>query len=428
MVLRIQYLKYRIVPGGQLEPYFLGKDDGIALATRLLEHLESFIEQPRREVDLEEPVTWVPDIRVARALIATAFSRFYKFIPRQLDDLVINKELTELHKTGITNLEEVRRWFWRFVEEKYKGFIPRSERIQAYTLATQELHLSSPETLEHLLIAHREEYMLLRHRDNLPSAQDLLHAYNYEVLETLLYHSESVSIILSKGSLGTAARTLLRLTKRFGVLVDLEQTNGGLRATIAGPRLFFGRSSPFGWNIAQVLTRLIKESGSLGIQIVDFTINVVLRDRHYIVRLTPNTAPSFLSSDEAREDEAFLDSKVEEQFYWSWHSNKYRGWDIVREPDAIIIGKRLIIPDFALIKNEQKVLLEIVGYWREEYTRKKLEQLQMLQASGLKNLILLVDRKYRQHFTKCPYPSIFYTRKGRRYDIPYGKVLKALPG
>ncbi len=427
MVLRLQYLKYRVIPGGQLEPYFLDREDDRDISARILEHLESFIGKPRCEVDLETPVTWVPDIRVARALVATALSRFYIFIPRKLEDFITEEELAELHKLGITNLEEVRYKFWRFVEEKYNGFIPRSERTSAYALFTQEQCLSSPEILKHLLVVHREEYMILQHRDSSPSIQEFLHAYNYEVLETLLYHSESVSITLSQGSLGTAARTLLRLTKRFGVLVDLEQTSEGLRANIAGPRLFFGRSSPFGWNIAQVITNLLKDAGALDTQVVDFTINLVLRDRHYMVRLASDTAPSFLPQDEGREDEAFLDSKVEEQFYWSWHSNKYRGWDIIREPDAIIIGTRMIIPDFALIKGDHKVLVEIVGYWREEYTRKKLEQLQVLQNHGLKDLILLVDKKYQRYFTKSPYATIFYTRKGRRYEIPYGKILKALP-
>jgi predicted nuclease of restriction endonuclease-like RecB superfamily len=426
MVLRLQYLKYRVIPGGQLEPYFLDREAGKTVSARILKHLESFLGKPRSEIDLEEPLTWVPDIRVARALIATALSRFYIFIPRVLADLVTETELTELTKQGITNLEEIRYWFWRFVEETYNGFIPRSERNLAYTQVAQKLGLSSADKIKILLVAHREKNMLLHLRNGTPSTEEFLRAYNFEVLETLLYHSESVTITLSEGSLGTAARTLLRLTKRFGVLVDLEKTSKGLQAAIVGPRVFFGRSSPYGWNIAQVLTCLLEDAVALGIQVVEFSINVVLRDRHYLVSLKPETTPSFLPRVEARE-EAFLDSKVEEQFYWSWHSNKYRGWDIIREPDAIILGKRMMIPDFALVKGDQKVLLEIIGYWREEYTKKKLEQLQMLHAHGLKNLILLIDKKYKRYFSKCPYPAIFYGRKGRRYDLPYGKVLKALP-
>lgn len=426
MVLRLQYLKYRVIPGGQLEPYFLDRDEDKVVSARILKHLESFIGKSRSEIDLESPLTWVPDIRVARALIATALSRFYIFIPRELEDLVIEEEQKELKNQGITNLEEIRYWFWRFVEEKYNGFIPRSERSLAYTSAAQELGLTSSDKVKILLVANREENMLLHRRNGTPSTQEFVRAYNYEVLETLLFHSESVSITLSEGSLGTAARTLLRLTKRFGVLIDLEKTSKGLHAAIAGPRLFFGRSSPFGWNIAQVLTHLLADAASIGIQIVDYTINVVLRDRHYLVRLKPETTPSFLPRMEARE-EAFLDSKVEEQFYWSWHSNKYRGWDIIREPDAIIIGTRMMIPDFALVKDNHKVLLEIVGYWREEYTRKKLEQLQLLHTHGLKDLILLIDKKFKRYFSKCPYPTIFYARKGRRYEIPYGKILKELP-
>jgi predicted nuclease of restriction endonuclease-like RecB superfamily len=118
---------------------------------------------------------------------------------------------------------------------------------------------------------------------------------------------------------------------------------------------------------------------------------------------------------------------VEEQFYWSWRNNKFRGWDVVREPDALIIGSMLIVPDFALVKGDQKVLVEIIGYWREEYTEKKQAQLQALKRQGLVNLILLVDKRHEKAFAKSVYPTFYFRTRGRRYDIPYGKLLQALP-
>lgn len=425
MVLRLQYLKYR-VSGRQLYPYFLGHPRDLEVAERLIEHLERYVGTPRGDVDLETPEEWVPDVRIAKALIATALSRFYRFTAQQLEELLGEEELRRLHGLGIGSLEEFRLRFWRFVEEHYGGFIPSSQREQALALAAKEFNLADAEQVEKLLTAHREEYMLLQRQDSTPTAQDLIGAYNFEVLETLLYNCETVTFTIRGGSLGGSARTLIRLAKRFGVLVDLERRGGDLRATISGPRVFFGRASPFGWNIAQVLIRLLGDAPSLGISVVDLTIDVVLRDKAYLVRLPPDTLPPLNPRVERREVEAFLDSKVEKQFYWSWRNNRFRGWDIVREPEALIVGERLVVPDFALVKDDRSVLVEIIGYWREEYTRKKQAQLEALHRQGLKDLILLVDAKHRRHFSKSPYPVFFYRSRGHRYEIPYAKILKEL--
>jgi predicted nuclease of restriction endonuclease-like RecB superfamily len=200
-----------------------------------------------------------------------------------------------------------------------------------------------------------------------------------------------------------------------------------LRATITGPRTFFGRATSFGWNIAQVISHLLREAPSLGITIKQIAIDVILRNRHYSVKFGDDAFPEITPKGLIREDEAFLDSKVEKQFYWSWHNNKFRGWDIIREPEAFIFGSQIIIPDFALIKGDQRVLVEIIGYWREEYTQKKQTQLEQLKQNGLQHMILLVDTKHRRHFSKSTYPTVYYRAKGNRYEIPYGKILKALP-
>ncbi len=425
MVLRLQYLKYHS-SGGQLTPYFLRHPDDEEIPKRLIDFLETYIDKHREEVDLDTPTTWVPDVRIARALVATALSRFYIFEARKLEDLLTSQELTELRRLGIASLEDLRLWYWSIIQEQYNGFIPREKSQAVLDKIAKTLNLEAAK-MNNLLTAHRDEHMLLQRQGSCPTAKDLLSAYNFEVLETLLYNSESISITITGGSLGSAARVLFHSTKRFGVLIDLEQTNEGLQATIMGPRLFFGRSSSFGWNIAQVITYLLREASRLNIQLVDLKINVVLRDRYYVVHLTPEKLPAFLPRGELHEEEAFLDSKVEKQFYWAWKNNKFRGWDIIREPEAITFGSSMVIPDFALVKDDKKVLLEIIGYWREEYTQKKKAQLEALRNLGLKDFILLVDNKHRKHFSKSVYPVIFYKPKGQRYEIPYGKILKALP-
>ncbi len=425
MVLRLQYLKYQI-KGVNLLPYFLDCHKDQALPQRLIDFFETNIMKLRRSIDLDEPLLWAPDNRIVRALLATLMGRFYTFTPQQIEDLLDEKQLQELRRRGIATLEDFRLWYWQFIQDKYGGYILRDMYNEAIAQVAGILKIV-PEKVKQLLFAHREEQMILHRNNGKPSAADLIGNYNYEVLETLLYNSDTVKLAISGSSLGAAARSLLKHTKRYGVLVDLESFNKALHASIAGPRLFFGRASSFGWNIAQVITCLLQQAPSLGIQVNSISIDVILRDRNYVVQLDSGSLPKLIPRGLDRETEAFLDSKVEKQFYWSWHTNKFRGWDIIREPEALIFGNHLIIPDFALVKGAHRVLLEIIGYWREEYTQKKRAQLELLKQLGLKHMILLIDTKHKRYFTNSIYPVVFYRVRGSRYEIPYGKILNALP-
>lgn len=425
MVLRLQYLKYQI-RGSSLLPYFLNHPKDQALPQRLIKYLEAHLDEAKGQIDLATPLTWAPDNRVVRALFATLFSRFYSFSPQLLPDLLDDSQLTSLRRHGIDSLEDFRLWFWQYVQNHYDGFLPRKKRDEALKKVAHTLGLSI-EDVNHLLIVHREDETLLQRHNSTPSPKELIGGYNYEVLETLLYNSDSVTLLISGASLGATARALLKYTKRYGVLVDLESISRGLRATIAGPRVFFGRASSFGWNIAQVISGLLHHAPNLGIHLDTISIAVILRERDYLVELDADTLPLFIPPFSTREGEAFLDSKVEKQFYWSWHNNKFRGWEIIREPDVFTFGSTLIIPDFALVKGDNRVLIEIIGYWREEYTQKKLAQLSLLKQHGLQQMILLVDSKHRKIFKNSPYPVVFYKSRAKRYEIPYGKILKALP-
>jgi predicted nuclease of restriction endonuclease-like RecB superfamily len=425
MVLRLQYLKYQ-VKGMQLLPYFLLHPQDQALPQRLIDHIEAHVAKPQYTVDFDAPLTWAPDNRIVRALITTLFRRFYSFTPLEIRKILSDSQLTQFQRQGIDSLEDFRLWFWDYIQKHHNGFFHRKNRLEVQKKVAQQLNIE-PDLIEPLLNAHREENTILHRNNGMPSSKDLIEAYNYEVLETLLYNSDTVTLRLSGTSLGATARCLLKYTKRYGVLVDLQSPSKILQATISGPRLFFGRATSYGWNIAQVISNLLREAPSLGITIKHITIEVILRNRQYLVTLAEDGFPEILPKGPIREDEAFLDSKVEKQFYWSWHNNKFRGWDIIREPEAFIFGSQLIIPDFALIKGDHRVLVEIIGYWREEYTQKKQAQLEQLKQNGLQHMILLVDSKHRQQFTKSIYPTVYYKAKGNRYEIPYGKILKALP-
>jgi hypothetical protein len=74
--------------------------------------------------------------------------------------------------------------------------------------------------------------------------------------------------------------------------------------------------------------------------------------------------------------EPTYDSGVEADFAARFRSLDL-DWDLVREPDPLAAGTRVMIPDFAFEYRfaDFRVFFEIMGFWTPEYVAKKLGQL-----------------------------------------------------
>jgi predicted nuclease of restriction endonuclease-like RecB superfamily len=82
------------------------------------------------------------------------------------------------------------------------------------------------------------------------------------------------------------------------------------------------------------------------------------------------------------------DSAIESSFAERWDELK-TDWKLEREVELIPILGSVMIPDFRLVHPDgRKYLLEIVGYWRPEYLRKKFSQ---VRQANCENLILAIS-------------------------------------
>jgi hypothetical protein len=107
------------------------------------------------------------------------------------------------------------------------------------------------------------------------------------------------------------------------------------------------------------------------------------------------------------EEPVQFDSSLEEAFYGSFAGLK-TGWMISREPEPLIAGKTLFIPDFLLEKDGMRVYMEIAGFWTPEYLRRKVAKLKEIRD---RELIVLADEKTScEAFREVP-GVIFYDRK-----------------
>jgi predicted nuclease of restriction endonuclease-like RecB superfamily len=77
--------------------------------------------------------------------------------------------------------------------------------------------------------------------------------------------------------------------------------------------------------------------------------------------------------------EAEFDSTLEEQlsneFTALERAGEAHGWRIEREPEPIVVGDVILVPDFSLTRGARRAYLEIAGYWRPEYRERKLRKL-----------------------------------------------------
>jgi len=65
------------------------------------------------------------------------------------------------------------------------------------------------------------------------------------------------------------------------------------------------------------------------------------------------------------------------------------GWILRREPEPVLAGRQVIIPDFSLEKDGTKVYLEIVGFWTVDYLLRKVEKLKKTDV----DMLVVVNQK-----------------------------------
>jgi uncharacterized protein len=267
---------------------------------------------------------------------------------------------------------------------------------------------ADPGELEQALYADLEnELVLASFRP--PSPDDLIYHYNLSLAQTLLFKATQLTFRANAGH-----KDVLRQLKRLGLMYDAEYNDGRVDITIDGPASAMKLTERYGTAFARLLPFIIAAEGwSVEASVVrkDFSgaprvYRFVLSQRKHgnLFRTWP-------------EDRVEFDSALEEAFYGAFASSA-TGWAISREPEPLITGKWLYIPDFLLEKDGMRVYVEIAGFWTPEYLRRKVAKLKEIKD---RELIVLADEKTScEAFREVP-GVIFYDRK-----VPLKPVIRRL--
>lgn len=218
-----------------------------------------------------------------------------------------------------------------------------------------------------------------------PTPEALLHRYNLSQVQGIFYQATQVILNAHRNDPGEY-KLLFRYLKLFQLMAYIEgDADQGFTITVDGPTSLFKASTRYGLSLAKLLPALLhvtRWSITAQLQRRDFYTKE-LRKGQFSLRSDCGLVSHYPPG-------KTYDSMLEEAFVKRWEKLK-TDWRLEREVDLVPIPGSVMIPDFRLVHADGRShLLEIVGYWRPEYLRKKFAQ---VRKSGRSDLILAVSER-----------------------------------
>ena len=233
--------------------------------------------------------------------------------------------------------------------------------------------------LEKTLYSDMEEELVLKEFRPPPAPEHLLKRYNLSLTQTLLFKSLRVEFTASGNW-----KNIFRNVKRFGLIYSVEKKDGGSYIiSLDGPLSLFKLTERYGTSVAKLLPQITATES--------WKINAEILVRSKGNRVYHFEADSGELGDALREPSlvetgalegrvSLFDSGVEEKFARSFLAHD-TGWVLTREPEPLVAGRHVLIPDFGFEKYGRKVYLEIVGFWTPGYLERKVDKLSMVSPA-----------------------------------------------
>ncbi|QCW02141.1 DUF790 family protein [Natrinema pallidum] len=261
------------------------------------------------------------------------------------------------------------------------GVVTEDERTAALIRASDSLAISADD-LETALYADLEDRQVLTAVDPRWDPDGLIAQYNLSLAQTALFDATELRVRSSD------PKALISAIKRLRLMYEIRQTgreepdgaagSSDREVVVTGPTHLFRATRRYGTRFARLLrTVATSEQWSLTATIDDRGTDRPLSLSHEDPIRVPDADPVA---------DVSFDSSVEADFAARF-SNLDLEWDLVREPEPLATGTRVMIPDFAFeyAHGEFRLFFEIMGFWTPEYVAKKLSQL-----SGLEDVDMLV--------------------------------------
>ena len=327
--------------GGGYRPQFVGREHR-PLAARVLGTFRSTVGDSRGELTdaLESLEADADDFKLVRGLAALV-ERECVFETRS------TVPPTRVRRTAFEAAESV-------------GVASAEERELAVDRAADQLGVSA-DVVDADLYADRDTRQVLADADVRWDPDSLLEQYNLSLAQTALFDATEVRIR------SVDPKALVSAVKRLGLMYELRRTDTGRELLVTGPDTLFRRTRRYGTAFARLLRTVAGTA--------EWRLEATIDDRGTERTMTLSEGDVSVPGVEPVAEPAF-DSGVEADF-----AGRYRAldldWSLIREPEPLETGTRVMIPDFAFDYDHTdfRLYFEVMGFWTPEYVEKKLGQL-----------------------------------------------------
>jgi predicted nuclease of restriction endonuclease-like RecB superfamily len=265
----------------------------------------------------------------------------------------------------------------------------------------------SVQELEESMYADLESELTLQSFEPL-TPQELFEKYNLSLAQTLLFDSTELKFTVSGNW-----QNIFFKAKRLGLIYEAYKSNG-FWVKIDGPASLFKLTRRYGTAIAKLLPALIaNQEWTVDAKILWKPTNTI-----YDFKLESWKHSPLFGKQKITEK---FDSLVEEDFASRFKALNSE-WQLKREPEPVIAGQQVIIPDFSFEREGSKLYMEVVGFWTKEYLLRKIAKLKKTKE---KILVAVDENLLCERLTKLEKQrsiNIIYYRK----EIPLPPILRYL--
>ncbi len=259
---------------------------------------------------------------------------------------------------------------------------------------------AEPEQIAWALYADLAENHILTHFDP-PEPAWLLQRYNVALAQALLYRCVRMKLSVFR-NIPSRYKQLFKFIKFYQLMHAIEgDLDSGYEILLDGPVSMFRLSQKYGLKLAVFLPALLLcTRWKMEAEIV----TAEGEHRYFPLDESSNLVSHY-------RDSAMYDSLLEKTFAERFHAIE-SGWEIEREVAIINLKETVFIPDFAFRHADGRTaLMEIVGYWRPEYLKKKLMK---LRRSGREDMVIAVSANLnvsQDDFTDVPGRVFFFKNR-----------------
>jgi len=308
--------------GGGYHPQFADREHR-PLAARVIGTYQGHVGEQR--ADLENALTALEreaeDFKLVRGLAA-----------------LVERETVAETETAIEP-ERARRAVFEAAEAV--GVVTEDERAMAFIRASESVDVSADD-LEAALYADLEERQVVTAVESRWDPDGLIAQYNLSLAQTALFDATEVRVRSSD------PKALISAIKRLRLMYEIHRTDdesvdddAGLserEVIVTGPTHLFRATRRYGTRFARLLRSVAKaDRWHLEATIDDRGTERTLELSHEDPVRVPDAEPIA---------EVSFDSGVEADFAARF-TNLNLDWDLVREPEPLATGTRVMIPDFA---------------------------------------------------------------------------------